>query len=96
MMVKAPFPIPDPPTPAMARPMMNMGDDWAAAQRKDPSSKIMTKARKDHCQWSEKVRRQLESQVRPLGRRTAMDTHDRSRAETITKGEHSVLTFMEK
>src|SRR5580700_3767821 len=49
MMVRAPFPIPDEPAPAMALPTMNMGDETAAPQMTDPTSKIKKKTRKDHC-----------------------------------------------
>ena len=43
-----PFIRPEAPKPAMARPTMSMGDDWAAPQSVDPSSKIAKKVRKDH------------------------------------------------
>lgn len=33
----------------MARPTMNMGEDWAAPHMADPISKIMKKTRKAHC-----------------------------------------------
>jgi hypothetical protein len=49
MIVMAPFPIPDDPAPAMALPTMNMGDETAAPQMTDPSSKRKKKTRKDHC-----------------------------------------------
>jgi hypothetical protein len=48
IMVKAPFAMPEVPTPAMALPTMNMDDDWAAPHSRDPSSKIKKKTRKDH------------------------------------------------
>jgi len=46
--VKAPFPIPDVPTPAMALPTMNMDDDWAAPHSRDPRRNMKKKTRKDH------------------------------------------------
>ena len=49
MMVRAPFDMPDDPTPAMALPMINMAEFWAAPQRRDPTSKMKKKARKVHC-----------------------------------------------
>lgn len=48
MIVKAPFAIPEDPTPAMALPTMSMDDDWAAPHSRDPSSKTKKKTRKDH------------------------------------------------
>jgi len=48
MMVRPPFCKPDPPIPAMARPIINMVDEVAAPQRREPSSKIPKKARKAH------------------------------------------------
>lgn len=51
MVVRAPVVMPEDPKPAMARPTMNMIDDWAAPQRADPSSKIKKKMRKHH--WKE-------------------------------------------
>lgn len=48
IMVIAPFERPEDPKPAMARPTMNMADDWAAPQSADPISKMRKKARKDH------------------------------------------------
>lgn len=49
IMVRAPFPIPDEPAPAMALPTMNMGEETAAPHMADPSSKTKKKTRKDHC-----------------------------------------------
>jgi hypothetical protein len=48
MVVRAPVAMPEDPRPAMARPPMNMDDDWAAPQSADPISKIMKKVRKHH------------------------------------------------
>jgi hypothetical protein len=45
MIVKAPVPMPEAPAPAMARPMISMGDDTAAPAMADPSSKIRKKTR---------------------------------------------------
>ena len=39
MIMKAPFRIPAPPHPATARPAMNIIEDWAAPQIKDPTMK---------------------------------------------------------
>ena len=47
-MVYAPLSSPDPPRPEMARPTINMFEDWAAPQRTDPSSKMPRKARYTH------------------------------------------------
>lgn len=42
--VKAPFMSPDPPKPATARPMINIGDDVAEPQIADPTSNTKRKA----------------------------------------------------
>lgn len=47
-MVRTPFISPEAPKPAMARPTMNMGDDCAAPQSAEPSSKVVKKTKKDH------------------------------------------------
>lgn len=46
--VKLPFISPEEPRPAMALPMMNMADDWAAPQTADPTSNTKKKIKKDH------------------------------------------------
>jgi hypothetical protein len=51
MVVRAPVVMPEDPKPAMARPMMNMVDDWAAPHRAEPISKTVKKMRKHH--WKE-------------------------------------------
>jgi hypothetical protein len=72
MMVKAPFDMPEEPAPAMALPTMNMGEDWAAPQMREPTSKIKKKARKDH--WTEYVCvRRLVSNVGWCGKWTLME-----------------------
>lgn len=43
MILIAPLRRPDAPMPAMARPTMNMVDDWAAPQSTEPISKIRKK-----------------------------------------------------
>lgn len=48
MITRVPFPIPDEPAPAIALPTMNIGDETAAPQMTDPSSKMKKKTRKDH------------------------------------------------
>lgn len=48
MIVKAPFPMPDDPAPAMALPTMNIRDEAAAPQMADPISKSKKNTRKDH------------------------------------------------
>ena len=48
MVVRQPVNRPEEPRPAMARPMMNMGDDCAAPHMAEPSSKTKKKARKVH------------------------------------------------
>lgn len=48
MIVKAPFPMPEAPMPAMVLPMMNMADDWAAPHSADPTTKMEKKDRKVH------------------------------------------------
>jgi hypothetical protein len=45
-MVQAPFISPEEPAPATARPAINMGDDFANAQIREPISKTKRKARK--------------------------------------------------
>lgn len=55
-MVSAPFDMPEDPTPAMALPMMNMGELWAAPHKRDPTSKTKKKARKDHYDFRGRVR----------------------------------------
>ena len=47
-MVRTPFISPEAPKPAMARPTMSMGDDGAAPQSTEPSSKVAKKTKKDH------------------------------------------------
>jgi hypothetical protein len=48
MIVKAPFPMPEDPTPAIALPTINMLDDWAAPHNADPSTKTKKKDKKVH------------------------------------------------
>lgn len=48
-MVRAPFIRPEPPIPATARPTINIFEDVATPQSKEPSSKIKRQTRKDHC-----------------------------------------------
>lgn len=48
MMISAPLMIPAAPTPAIARPTINMVEDTAAPQRADPSSKMRKKARNEN------------------------------------------------
>lgn len=55
IVVTAPLATPADPAPAITRPMMNMGDDWAAPQIAEPTSKIKKKTRKLHCVLSEFV-----------------------------------------
>jgi hypothetical protein len=57
MIVSAPFEMPEDPTPAMARPTMNMAEDWAAPHSAEPISKMMKKIRNDH--WEHSVRLDL-------------------------------------
>ena len=47
--VKAPFCIPDPPIPATARPTINILEDVAIAQIRDPTSNMKKNVRNDHC-----------------------------------------------
>lgn len=46
--VMAPFTIPAPPRPATARPTINIGEETAAPQSNDPSSKMPKRNRKVH------------------------------------------------
>jgi hypothetical protein len=48
MITMAPFMIPEPPSPATARPTISMTEDVAAPHRADPSSKIAKKNKNDH------------------------------------------------
>lgn len=48
-MVMAPLMIPAAPKPATARPTINIAEETAAPQSKDPSSNIPKKNRNDHC-----------------------------------------------
>lgn len=48
MVLKAPVAMPEHPRPAMARPTINMEDDWAAPQSADPTSNMKKKTRKHH------------------------------------------------
>ena len=48
MVLRAPVAMPEDPKPAIARPTMNMTDDWAAPQSADPTSKMRKKTRKHH------------------------------------------------
>lgn len=43
-----PFTMPELPIPAIARPPINIGDDVATAQIREPSSKIVKNTRYDH------------------------------------------------
>ena len=45
MIVNAPLTIPAAPNPATALPIINMADDFARAQKRDPSSKSATAMR---------------------------------------------------
>lgn len=56
MVVMAPLASPAEPTPAITRPMMNIGDDLAAPHMADPTSKITKKTRKVHCMHDDLVR----------------------------------------
>ncbi len=47
--VKAPFISPEPPSPAIARPMINIDDEVAEPQIADPISKRSRKVIYDHC-----------------------------------------------
>jgi hypothetical protein len=47
-MVRMPFISPEAPKPAIARPTISMGEDWAAPHNAEPSSKIVKKTRNDH------------------------------------------------
>lgn len=49
MIVSAPIVIPAAPKPATARPTINIDEEVAAPQSKEPSSKIPKKAIKVHC-----------------------------------------------
>lgn len=49
MVVTAPLATPADPTPAIARPTMNMDEDCAAPHMADPISKMIKKTRKVHC-----------------------------------------------
>lgn len=49
MMVKAPFRMPEVPTPATALPTISMVEETASPQRRDPSSKMAKKVKKVHC-----------------------------------------------
>lgn len=46
MMVHAPFIRPEEPAPATARPAINMGDDFANAQMREPTAKTKRKVKK--------------------------------------------------
>lgn len=46
--VNAPLMMPDAPKPAMARPTINIADDWAAPQIAEPTSKMKKNAKKVH------------------------------------------------
>jgi hypothetical protein len=46
--VKAPFKMPEPPIPAIARPIINIFDDVAIAHIKEPSSKTKKKPMNVH------------------------------------------------
>lgn len=48
MMVKAPFSKPEAPMPATARAIINIFEDVATAQRREPSSKMEKKTRNVH------------------------------------------------
>jgi hypothetical protein len=52
-MVKAPFWIPDVPIPATARPTINVFEEVATPQSKEPNSKMAKKVMKVH--WRELV-----------------------------------------
>lgn len=56
MIVKAPFPMPEAPTPATALPTMNMVDDWAAPHNADPTTKMKKKDKKVHLMATPRVR----------------------------------------
>jgi len=47
-MVIAPFPMPEDPAPATARPTINIADDCAAPQSSEPKRKTRKKTRKVH------------------------------------------------
>lgn len=47
--VKAPFIIPEDPAPAIARPTINILEEFATPQSKDPSSKMPKKVTNVHC-----------------------------------------------
>jgi hypothetical protein len=47
-MVRAPFPMPEEPAPAMARPTISIDDDWAAPHNADPNRKTKKNVRKVH------------------------------------------------
>jgi hypothetical protein len=55
IIVIEPLANPADPTPAMTRPTMNIGDDWAAPQMADPSSKMIKHERKVHCMISSEL-----------------------------------------
>ena len=48
IIVRVPLTIPAEPRPATARPTINITEDVAVPQSRDPNSKIPKKARKDH------------------------------------------------
>lgn len=48
MMLSAPLTMPLLPMPATARPTMNIGEETAVAQRREPSSKTATKIMKEY------------------------------------------------
>jgi hypothetical protein len=51
MMVMPPLKFPAAPRPAMTRPAMNMEDEFARAQIREPSSKRRVKVRYVYCFW---------------------------------------------
>lgn len=60
MIVIAPFIIPDAPDPAMARPIMNIGELMETAHTKEPSSKIARNERNVYYHPMLKPRLQLQ------------------------------------
>ena len=49
IIVNAPFHMPEPPMPAIARAIISIVDDTDTPQRREPSSKIARNTKKVHC-----------------------------------------------
>jgi hypothetical protein len=66
IIVRAPFTRPELPSPATARPIINILEDWATPHNTEPNSKRARKARKVYCHKSA-TRKQWNHELTRLG-----------------------------